>query len=226
MTVCGVCRLCSVFFFSSRRRHTRCSRDWSSDVCSSDLLLEIWRFRVAPRESQRVSYFLPRPFCVRLFAGEPAESLPDHAGRLSASFFREFRAAQFSAVRQFRRASGLPAGFWERRLPRLYAAIHCRLPAGFVAYGRKFYSQLRTSLRSRFRVSASQHVLQRCWASRFLCLGPVQKPQDGDPWRVRDFLRAHRYADSPGGPELGSSEQKLQYCGEPEQQIPSSRSSE
>src|SRR3989304_6586846 len=24
-------------FFSRRRRHTRCSRDWSSDVCSSDL---------------------------------------------------------------------------------------------------------------------------------------------------------------------------------------------
>src|SRR2546429_8757796 len=28
-----------VFFFSSRRRHTRCSRDWSSDVCSSDLFV-------------------------------------------------------------------------------------------------------------------------------------------------------------------------------------------
>src|SRR2546429_8397566 len=28
-----------VFFFSSRRRHTRCSRDWSSDVCSSDLFM-------------------------------------------------------------------------------------------------------------------------------------------------------------------------------------------
>ena len=27
----------SCFFFSSGRRHTRCSRDWSSDVCSSDL---------------------------------------------------------------------------------------------------------------------------------------------------------------------------------------------
>src|SRR5687768_18379523 len=25
------------FFFSRRRRHTSCSRDWSSDVCSSDL---------------------------------------------------------------------------------------------------------------------------------------------------------------------------------------------
>src|SRR5690606_36393515 len=30
-----------IFFFSSRRRHTRFSRDWSSDVCSSDLSLLI-----------------------------------------------------------------------------------------------------------------------------------------------------------------------------------------
>src|SRR5690606_7899554 len=29
------------FFFSSRRRHTRFSRDWSSDVCSSDLVAEL-----------------------------------------------------------------------------------------------------------------------------------------------------------------------------------------
>src|SRR5690606_41040417 len=29
------------FFFSSRRRHTRFSRDWSSDVCSSDLVFEL-----------------------------------------------------------------------------------------------------------------------------------------------------------------------------------------
>src|SRR5215813_2517442 len=35
-------RLCFVcFFFSSRRRHTRCGRDWSSDVCSSDLEQEM-----------------------------------------------------------------------------------------------------------------------------------------------------------------------------------------
>src|SRR5258705_10280124 len=32
---CYVCFL--FFFFSSRRRHTRCLSDWSSDVCSSDL---------------------------------------------------------------------------------------------------------------------------------------------------------------------------------------------
>src|SRR6266704_2828670 len=29
----------ALFFFSSRRRHTRSKRDWSSDVCSSDLEL-------------------------------------------------------------------------------------------------------------------------------------------------------------------------------------------
>src|SRR3989454_5500515 len=31
----------SYFFFSSRRRHTRLQGDWSSDVCSSDLLVAI-----------------------------------------------------------------------------------------------------------------------------------------------------------------------------------------
>src|SRR2546429_5932532 len=40
-------------FFSSRSRHTRCSRDWSSDVCSSDLIFQqpaYWpvSFRMTP----------------------------------------------------------------------------------------------------------------------------------------------------------------------------------
>src|SRR4051812_49577187 len=30
--------MCFFFFFSSRRRHTRLTCDWSSDVCSSDLI--------------------------------------------------------------------------------------------------------------------------------------------------------------------------------------------
>ena len=40
MCVCvcvSVC-VCVCFFFSSRRRHTRLVSDWSSDVCSSDLI--------------------------------------------------------------------------------------------------------------------------------------------------------------------------------------------
>src|SRR5699024_11592339 len=40
-TRCLAAQICAVlfqiFFFSSRRRHTRSKRDWSSDVCSSDL---------------------------------------------------------------------------------------------------------------------------------------------------------------------------------------------
>src|SRR5205807_6635945 len=35
---CFFCCFCFFFFFSSRRRHTRLQGDWSSDVCSSDLL--------------------------------------------------------------------------------------------------------------------------------------------------------------------------------------------
>src|SRR5688572_32545682 len=35
--MCGLCLF--FFFFSSRRRHTRFDCDWSSDVCSSDLVL-------------------------------------------------------------------------------------------------------------------------------------------------------------------------------------------
>src|SRR6266498_5221927 len=38
------------FFFSSRRRHTRCGRDWSSDVCSSDL--ESWAKKAAQTQGR------------------------------------------------------------------------------------------------------------------------------------------------------------------------------
>src|SRR5437868_9310571 len=43
-----------MFFFSSRRRHTRSKRDWSSDVCSSDLVAR------ATRE-EYVGTWLPEP---------------------------------------------------------------------------------------------------------------------------------------------------------------------
>src|SRR5699024_3935800 len=40
------------FFFSSRRRHTRSKRDWSSDVCSSDL---VTKYEVQPAVGVKVS---------------------------------------------------------------------------------------------------------------------------------------------------------------------------
>src|SRR6266508_5245425 len=40
------------FFFSSRRRHTRWPRDWSSDVCSSDLWNPIQLASIAVMDSE------------------------------------------------------------------------------------------------------------------------------------------------------------------------------
>src|SRR5207249_8682932 len=54
--VCRTARLAiQRFFFSSRRRHTRSKRDWSSDVCSSDLELREER-RVLPAYPQGVHH--------------------------------------------------------------------------------------------------------------------------------------------------------------------------
>src|SRR5690606_39546993 len=57
-------------FFSSRRRHTRFSRDWSSDVCSSDLSAVAWcqvgdTFYVA-WTSYLYSYHIPTDTWTRL----------------------------------------------------------------------------------------------------------------------------------------------------------------
>src|SRR5699024_11452223 len=48
------------FFFSSRRRHTRSKRDWSSDVCSSDLGKNIKHFFF-------VLIFFPCIFCLHFY---------------------------------------------------------------------------------------------------------------------------------------------------------------
>src|SRR5271170_3206267 len=66
----------SFFFFSSRRRHTRSTRDWSSDVCSSDLGSETTSALVPPRL---------RPYC-------PANSKAPKPKMISgARNFRKFR---------------------------------------------------------------------------------------------------------------------------------------
>ena len=45
----GLFEVGGVFFFSSRRRHTISDRDWSSDVCSSDLAGRLAKVNSAPR---------------------------------------------------------------------------------------------------------------------------------------------------------------------------------
>src|SRR3712207_5350176 len=75
----------SVFFFSSRRRHTRYWRDWSSDVCSSDLA----GIRKAERtitfenflfKQGNVSYAFAEALAERAHAGVKVHFLQDAAG--------------------------------------------------------------------------------------------------------------------------------------------------
>src|SRR5216683_5012027 len=56
-----------LFFFSSRRRHTRSDRDWSSDVCSSDLfglLVRPTAHRSGLSDIAALSEFTPELGCV------------------------------------------------------------------------------------------------------------------------------------------------------------------
>src|SRR6266404_5696359 len=46
-----------VLFFSSRRRHTRYASDWSSDVCSSDLMFQVMIGDIRKRFPERMSVF-------------------------------------------------------------------------------------------------------------------------------------------------------------------------
>src|SRR5690606_40798004 len=78
------------FFFSSRRRHTRFSRDWSSDVCSSDLLCRFGRrARIAAGRLTRpcVPSWLTdsdrNTLTVRTIAPERWESTDDSRHRLA-----------------------------------------------------------------------------------------------------------------------------------------------
>src|SRR5256885_10850400 len=54
MSTCSIHMIDSLFFFSSRRRHTRLQGDWSSDVCSSDLLPLLFAVRFRSRSLGRL----------------------------------------------------------------------------------------------------------------------------------------------------------------------------
>src|SRR5699024_11799990 len=57
--------VCYFFFLASRRRHTRSKRDWSSDVCSSDLRLQAQERHHHTEHLRRDAQRDPQP------AGEP-----------------------------------------------------------------------------------------------------------------------------------------------------------
>src|SRR5699024_11259436 len=55
-----------IFFFSSRRRHTRSKRDWSSDVCSSDLVARAGRDAVLNNLSKLRERYKPDAVIVNI----------------------------------------------------------------------------------------------------------------------------------------------------------------
>src|SRR5947209_13691633 len=70
----------SIFFFSSRRRHTRYWRDWSSDVCSSDLIARGEKVLACAPSNLAVDNLLERLVHAREKAirlGHPARVLPE-----------------------------------------------------------------------------------------------------------------------------------------------------
>src|SRR5207237_6837665 len=60
-----------VFFFSSRRRHTRFKCDWSSDVCSSDLRIARSRPKGATELEMRLTRFPMLPIPIKVRGGAP-----------------------------------------------------------------------------------------------------------------------------------------------------------
>src|SRR5690625_7031998 len=70
------------FFFSSRRRHTRWPRDWSSDVCSSDLGHALDWLPLPGRKACRIQYSKTIDGYDQSLWPEMIAWLVEHAGRL------------------------------------------------------------------------------------------------------------------------------------------------
>src|SRR2546426_1909204 len=75
-----VCKSGVVLFFSSRRRHTRLQGDWSSDVCSSDLIRTDKQIELKPLDGHSASFIAPidmtqqyQPFKFRVLANRSEE---------------------------------------------------------------------------------------------------------------------------------------------------------
>src|SRR5205807_9033430 len=113
------------FFFSSRRRHTRLQGDWSSDVCSSDLILDLMLPGIDGYEVVRRLHTYPKtihiPIVVLSSLGEPKDKVsafetgvddyitkPFHTDELIARIHAQLRRVQQNFLSPL---IGLPGGF-------------------------------------------------------------------------------------------------------------------
>src|SRR6266511_4440935 len=112
------------FFFSSRRRHTRFSRDWSSDVCSSDLVTLAGR-----RHGERCAYSILGNLGVTQTVAHSGSEYVEIAVRLATD--APFRTEVSAAIRNALEHSALTdMDAHTRHLERAYLeALEQRYPA-------------------------------------------------------------------------------------------------
>src|SRR5438876_3433480 len=86
-----------IFFFSSRRRHTRWTGDWSSDVCSSDLVVNVpGGFQVVGVPQRRVTW---KEVASAAYAGGQALPAGETPGLEASTYFQpEGEVWSFGAV--------------------------------------------------------------------------------------------------------------------------------
>src|SRR5215510_15163643 len=95
------------FFFSSRRRHTRWPRDWSSDVCSSDLV--DWGGTLAITTVASILWMVPL-----LMSGKSVDDMTAEVASLSYRITIIALGAVMSVL------GGYTAAAWARRRPELH----------------------------------------------------------------------------------------------------------
>src|SRR5262249_27612928 len=150
VVVCTLRRYAFIFFFSSRRRHTRLVSDWSSDVCSSDL----------------ASYLLSRtlvPTMVHhMLRGEVALH---HGDRVEAEgLFRRLHRAMNDLFERLRyRYMGLLELSLDERAPMLIAFVVISFGSLFLVrlVGRDFFPDVDAgTLRLHARMAAGTRIEQ------------------------------------------------------------------
>src|SRR2546429_3615434 len=115
--MCSGSRLC--FFFSSRRRHTRCSRDWSSDVCSSDLIAIA---QLRPPILQQP------PAAGAIAIGPEQDRSPQALRRGEPPVLREDLSVPHG------QEGAIPRGRWRCRVPRDRKSTRLNSSHGYISY--------------------------------------------------------------------------------------------
>src|SRR5690349_23374636 len=98
---------CMLFFCSSRRRHTRSLRDWSSDVCSSDLseqlpvedLAGLAEALEPPRDGRPLTMQDPRALPLRVLDRKSTRLNSSHVETSYAVFCLKKKSARVGRVR-------------------------------------------------------------------------------------------------------------------------------